>query len=292
MKNFIRLIRAEQWLKNILILIPLFFSGHLLNRPALVSALGATGLFCLLASCVYIFNDIHDAKTDKQHKTKKNRPLAAGHIPPTTAWIILGLLSVFFSVGLYFFCRTLPQMAAEYLVSILVAYMAINIFYSMGMKNVPILELIMVASGFIFRLMVGGIAAGVILSPWILMCVGSGAMTLVLGKRRANIGHGSVVEKKSAKYDISFLDKMITQFSGITIVTYMLFCFSGYAAIRYGNSVLLTIIPMIIGMMRYDQIILIENGGDAPIQLFLSDAMLRYSVVIWFLIFGFLLYLK
>jgi hypothetical protein len=175
-RDWIRLARPQQWVKNAFALAPLLFSGHAFQLQAQLAALGAFATFCLLASAIYLGNDIVDAAADRAHPVKRNRPIAAGRIPATAAaWAAGGLLAAAFALA----WRVGPGLAA-----VAVSYFLLNVLYSLRLKQVVILDVFVVASFFILRLLAGATAIGVTPSVWLLLCGGLLALYLGFTKRR------------------------------------------------------------------------------------------------------------
>ena len=283
----LRLLRPEQWLKNGFVLAPLFFSGGALNRDALIAALGAFAAFCFLASAVYVFNDIHDLDADREHAKKKTRPLPSGQVSVGLAWALVPVLAGL--AGAIAMATGLPVMfyAAGGI------YAGVNIAYTLGLKHVALVELVLVASGFVIRLIAGAIAANVVLSPWIILMTGTLALLLVTGKRRADVAQAADPKTKRralADYSTTFLDQLITMLSAVTLVAYVLYCVSDHGVGRYGNLILLTAVFVVLGVMRYLQIVLVQGGGDSPTTLAVRDPVMAGTFVLWLVTFGALIY--
>jgi 4-hydroxybenzoate polyprenyltransferase len=178
---------------------------------------------------------------------------------------------------------------------IILIYLAINLGYSLGLKQVAVIELFLVSSGFILRLIGGGIALAVILSPWIVVATGAIALLLATGKRRGDIARRNDQQgarKSLAGYNLPFLDSVLSALTGATLVVYLLFCVSDYAVGRYGAHVLVTALPVAVGLMRYLQLIIVYEDGDSPSDLVLRDRGLFASVLVFIAIFGVMIYLR
>jgi decaprenyl-phosphate phosphoribosyltransferase len=287
MTAIVDLLRARQWIKNIFVLAPLFFSSELFDKSALLRAGVVFVIFCLLSSAVYILNDWCDLDADRQHSKKKLRALPSGKISLLTAFLILGAL-----ITTVLVLVLMTGLSAKMAV-VLGVYIGLNVSYSLGLKQVSVVELFIVASGFVLRLLAGGVALEIELSPWIILATGLLAMLIVIGKRRGDIAQGNdlrMSRKVLAAYNLVYLDAMLATFSGGTIVAYLLFCVSDYAVGRFGPNVMLTAVPVAIGIMRYVQLVMVEAGGDSPTDMLIYDRSIVLIVVIFLLMFGFLIY--
>lgn len=283
----IKLIRPQQWLKNGFVFAALFFAGRMFEWDSILKAAETFGLFCMLSSAIYIFNDIRDVEADKQHIKKKHRPLPSGQISLTTAWVLL-LLLLGGLVGLFIL------MGANYKLGIIFAiYALVNFLYSIGLKHMPLVELFLVASGFVLRLIAGAVAIDAEISGWILICTGLVSFLLVVGKRRADIAQEndpSSRRKVLEKYTLQFLDSLIVVMAASTLVTYLLFCTSTYGQSRFGVFVNLTGVFVALGIFRFMQIVMVEQGGDSPTGLVARDKVMVVTILCWALTFFGLIY--
>jgi decaprenyl-phosphate phosphoribosyltransferase len=286
--KFLRLLRPTQWVKNGFVLAPLIFSGDLSNFP-IIASIKITVIFIITSSCIYIFNDIRDIKFDKLHPRNKTRPIANGEITVPTAFIFFIFLIVLdLSLILLF------QISSSVMLLIL-TYFFLNFLYSMGLKNVPLLELGILASGFVIRLLAGALEASIILSPWIIICSGLLALMIAVGKRRNDLKHQ--VESKVPislslrGYNLIFLDHVNSMLASVTIVTYLLFCTSEYNIFVTGNRMLWTAPFVIFSILRYLQLIGIEQRGDDPLSMLLKDKTSVSIFTSWLLLIVTIIYL-
>jgi decaprenyl-phosphate phosphoribosyltransferase len=283
----LELLRIRQWVKNGFVVAPLFFGSELDN----VAAVTRTGIifvvFCLMSSAVYIFNDWCDIEADRKHAKKKRRPLASGRVPLPLALAIMAVLFVGAAAIIYF--SHLPIGFAE----TVAIYLAINVAYSLWIKHVSIVELFFVASGFVLRLVGGSYAIQINLSPWIIIATGMLALLIAAGKRRGDIAqeNGEPQKRKSlATYNIAFLDSMLTAMTGGTLVVYLLFCVSDYAVARFSSAVLITAVPVALGLLRYLQLIIVQERGESPTDLVLGDRGLLAILAVFGVTFAYLIY--
>jgi decaprenyl-phosphate phosphoribosyltransferase len=284
----LELLRVRQWVKNVFVLAPLFFGSEAADVAAVKRAAAAFIVFCLVSSAVYIFNDWRDVKADRQHATKKLRPLASGRVPVPLALTVMGGLIVAAAAIVY-----LTRLPSGFAVAVAV-YAAINVGYSLGIKQVSVVELFFVASGFVLRLIAGALALNIVLSPWIIIATAMLALLMAAGKRRGDIAqqNDALNERRSlAGYNLPFLDSVLTALTGGTIVVYLLFCVSDYAVARFGAGVLITSIPVTLGLLRYLQLVLVRGSGESPTDLVLGDRGLLAILAVFGACFAYLIYL-
>jgi 4-hydroxybenzoate polyprenyltransferase len=284
---FLELIRIRQWVKNGFVLAPLFFGKDLFHRIAVLHALTALAAFCLASSAVYIFNDWRDMDADRVHALKRNRPLASGRVSVGAAFALFALLLA--AATMVIWAGGLPR---NFWI-IIAVYLVLNLGYSLGLKQVTVIELLLVSSGFVLRLLAGGVALAIPLSPWIVIATGTIALLITTGKRRGDIARQndtSQARKSLAGYNLPYLDAVLAALTGATFVVFLLFCASDYAVNRYGAYVLVTSVPVAGGLMRYLQLIIVYGEGDSPSDLVLRDKGLLAAVLVFIAMFGVLIY--
>jgi 4-hydroxybenzoate polyprenyltransferase len=281
MKELLRLLRPHQWLKNGFVFVGLLF-GHAWSDPAKVQlAVAAFVAFSLLASAVYVFNDLIDRERDRQHPQKRLRPLASGTVPVNAALALAGLC---LGGGLLLAFTRAGQ--APWL---FVAYLAMNLGYSLGLKHIVILDVFIIAAGFMLRLLVGTAGLAIAPSQWLLLC---GLMlTLFLGfaKRRAELlaladdsgGHRRVLEH----YSPALLDQFITVAAAGTLVSYSLYTVSAETIAVHGTSGLIYTLPFVLyGMFRYLFLLHRRGGGGDPARELLTDPHLILAGLGWLML--------
>lgn len=281
------LLRPHHWIKNGFVLVPAFFGGQILNSPLLLSVIGATFVFCLVSSLVYIINDLRDRDADRIHQKKKERPLASGYLCVRTA-ILTALLMVAAIGGLLLLLQ--PPLA---FLAIIALYMAINLGHSLGLKHVALAEIFLVASGYILRLAAGAVIAGEHLTYWILVCTGLVALLLTVGKRRGDMAQNNDIglQRQALRhYTLPYLDHLMVMLAGATIVTYLLFTMSDYAQHRFGPHIVASSVFVIFGIMRYLQIVMVETGGDEPTAILTRDKAMIATLALYLLYFMATLY--
>jgi 4-hydroxybenzoate polyprenyltransferase len=276
-KHLLKAMRLRQWTKNGFIFFGLIFDKQLFQSGPFVKTLEGFFLFCLISSSVYLFNDIADIEADRKHPEKKKRPLASGELPVNVATVSAAVLAV---VSL-----SLGYLLAPAFAGILALYFAINLLYSRWLKHVPILDVLIVSSGFVLR-----VAAGVTLitverfSPWLYMITVLFSLYIGLGKRRAEmnlLAQGAGAHRKVLDgYTIPLLDQYITIVSGMTIIAYSLYTFSA-PNLPESHSMMLTIPFVVYGIFRYLQLIQTGNAAGSPDEVALKDRPLQATVLLW-----------
>ena len=277
LKALLKTMRPRQWPKNIFIFAALVFDKQLLNVEAFLHTLAGFVLFCLISSSVYIFNDIADVEADRQHPEKKNRPIAAGKLPVSVAWAA--------GIGLVIVALGLATLLTPGFEAVLVVYFLLNMAYSKWLKHIPIIDVFVIAAGFVLR-----VHAGVTLidverfSPWLYVVMTLLALFLGFGKRRAELallaqGAGSH-RKVLDGYTLPLLDQYIMIVSGTTIVAYSLYTFSA-PNVPKNDSMMLTIPFVVYTIFRYLYLIEVKHAGGAPEEILLSDRPFQIAMILW-----------
>jgi len=276
---FIRILRPTQWTKNVFVLAPLMFGFKLTTASFVASALLATVVFSLLASALYIVNDFIDMEADRKHAKKNRRPLAKGEITKPQAIAIVAVL-----IGLTGLISLYAGFDKSFWIFLLL-YTVFTLAYSFGLKQVALLELFIVASGYMLRLLAGCAAIQELPSPWILAATGTIALLIATGKRRAELAENHDPEQHRLslrQYNLVFLDSVITMLAGVTFVTYLLFTTSDYAIARYHTPYFVaTSVFVLYGVLRYLQLVKVTGGADDPTTLILTDRSLCIAVAGW-----------
>ena len=288
MKVWIRLLRVNQYVKNLVVFFPLFFAGKILDTSLLEPAILAFLSFCLSASAVYIFNDTRDVLYDREHPKKKFRPIASGEIHASKALKVAFLLCVFGILLGY-------QVSLD-LVSLLLVYLVINLAYSIVLKHIPIIDVFIVAFGFWLRLLAGSLASGVPLSSWIQLMTFLLAFFMALAKRRDDVILSSEDKSNTRKvvdgYSLEFLGLAMVLMGSVTIVCYIMYCFSPDVISRAGSeNIVVTVIFVILGILRYMQITFVEYRSGSPVQVLYQDRFLKVVITLWLLCFVYFIYI-
>lgn len=283
MKSYIQLLRPHQYLKNVFIFFPLFFAlkfldFHLLGRVAIVSA-----CFCLVASAIYILNDYFDIEADRNHPTKKDRPMASGAVPVSHGLIMMVALLVIGSVGIF--------LVSEDALILTVIYVVNNLFYSFKLKHIPILDITLLSIGFVLRLYIGS-AAGegqVPLSMWIVLITFLLALFLALAKRRDDVllsNQGKKVRKAIDGYNLEFINGAMMIMASVVIVGYISYCISKEVTTRlHTDQLYISVIFVILGILRYMQITFVEEKSGSPTKVLMKDLFLQLVIGGWLISF-------
>jgi len=278
MDPLLTLIRPHQYIKNIFILLPLFFSGQLASLELLQSGLFAFIAFSLSASAIYILNDYLDIEDDRLHPKKKFRPLAAGTISKSAAigWMLILILS---GLGI------MASLSLE-AVSILEGYIILNIAYSCHLKHVAIVDVVIIATGFVLRLFVGAAVTEIHLSMWIVLMTFLLALFLALAKRRDDVllflNTGKKMRKVIDGYSLQFIDGAMMIMASVVIVSYILYTTSAEVVLRLHTEYLyLTALFVILGILRYLQISFVEENSGSPTKIVLTDIFMQFTILAW-----------
>ncbi len=284
---WIQLLRPMQWSKNLIVLAGLLFSQNLTDKAHVLLSLGAFIAFCLGSSSMYIFNDIVDREKDREHPRKKNRPIAAGRISPLSAAVLSFILAVA--------ALSLAFLIKEAFFFILLLYMVVTISYTVAFKQVVILDVVIIALGFVLRAVGGTVVIQVPLSPWLLLCAFLLSLFLALGKRRHELVFlgetGAAHRAILGEYTPVLLDQMISVVTSSTLVCYCLYTISDRTRHAHGSTDLMYTIPLVLfGIMRYLYLIYREDKGGSPEQLMLQDIPLLCVIVLWMVAVVLILY--
>ena len=287
LKNIFTLIRPHHYIKNLFIFLPLFFAGQIKNPNLLISALIAFMAFSLSASCIYILNDYKDIEEDRQHPKKKYRPLASGTISKKSA---TSIMFIFIIIGIF----TMAILSLEAL-AILGAYIILNICYSYYLKHIAILDINIIATGFVLRLFVGSAVTGIQLSMWIVIMTFLLALFLALAKRRDDVliflDTGNRMRKVVDGYNLPLIDGAMMIMASVVIVAYILYTTSNDVIQRlHSEHLYLTALFVILGILRYLQIVFVEQNGGSPNNILLKDKFIQVTILAWILSFVLIIY--
>ncbi|MBX4189057.1 UbiA prenyltransferase family protein [Candidatus Parcubacteria bacterium] len=267
-KAYIKLARPHHWVKNVLIFLPAFFAGVISNSHIFLSVLYSFITFCLAASAVYAVNDLLDLHTDKEHEIKRLRPLASGRISPKEGFAI--------ALGLFVVATLLAYALVPSTLKLLLVYGAINILYSYSLKHIPVVDLIIFTVLYLIRIMVGGEAAGVPVSEWLILCTIFLSLFLVVAKRFAELerqGRRRVLQFYSAK----FLETLLVMSATLSIISFALYTIIGHSdkLLVYSN------LFVIFGISRYFFLVYSSSHAESPEKALFHDWWLLCGVVAW-----------
>ena len=284
---YLVMLRPYQWVKNLLVFSGLIFSTSLFKSEVIGASLASFGIFCLASSGIYILNDLRDIESDKQHPVKKNRPIASGKVSKISAIVIMGLLlpsSLLFS-----------YLLDKSLFLIIIVYIGLNIAYSFGLKNIVILDALIVASGFLLRAFAGCVVIHVDVTPWLFICTLSLALILSFGKRRNEMNilntEAGAHRETLQFYSIHLLDIILTICSATAIGTYSLYTMAVETVSRFGSQKLIMTTPFVMyGVFRYLFLIYSENKGGDPTKLLVRDIPMIINGILWMICVGYIIY--
>ena len=285
MKKNLKLMRIHHYVKNLLVFAALVCSGRLFNFEKLAAGITAFAAFCLVSSVVYIINDICDREKDRKHPTKCKRPIAAGTVSVRNAWILTAALLSGAVV-----CNGFSFHISSTL--LLVLYLILNLGYSFGMKNIPIVDVTILVTGFLIRIMYGAIVTGISISNWLYLTVIALAFYFALGKRRNELrqtGDGETRPVLKA-YPLRFLDMNMSMCLTLANVFYALWSIDEQTTSFYQNDHLIFTVPIVLLItMKYSLDIEGDSDGD-PVEVLLHDKLLLALVVLYLAIMLIILY--
>ncbi len=289
MKNYIRLLRPKDWAKNAFIFLPLFFAGELLNFEALLEAFEGFLCFSFVASCIYILNDYRDIEDDKKHPEKCKRPLAAGLISKNVAFAIALLLLV---IGL-----TWAWFIRDKFFFVLSIYFLLNLGYSFGLKRIPILDIFIIAIGFVLRVKAGSVIDRIVLSEWLVIMVFLLALFMALAKRRDDvllkIKSGNDMRAASKGYNLDFINIALALICAVIVVAYFMYTMSPEVIQRLGTYRLYyTCLFVLAGIFRYLQLIYVHSDSESPVKILYRDRFIQGTIILWVVSFYIILYMK
>jgi 4-hydroxybenzoate polyprenyltransferase len=285
-KKYLELIRINQWIKNLLVFVPIFFALKF-NFENFYHVFLVFISFSFTASSVYIINDVFDLEFDKKHPQKKLRPIASNKITIKKAAIV-SLITLVLGIAVSLFInRTVFYLIASYFI--------INLLYSKWLKYVPIIEVMVISIGFILRIMAGAAAVSITVSSWIMVCTFFGALFLGFGKRKSEISNLKEESEKTrgilAFYEYNFINQLLGLSAGVTIMSYTLYTMDLATINHFKTKELIYTIPFVVfGLCRYFQIIYTKSSGENPSRVFLTDLPIFINSMLWIVSFGIIIY--
>lgn len=286
--KIIELIRPKQWVKNLFVFAPILFAGKLMDLSMLLTNIMAFVAFCSISSCVYVLNDIIDVESDRVHKKKRYRPIAAGYISVSQAKIIFFILLIItaaLSVNLPFlFGITIS------------AYFINNLLYSFKIKNIVLLDVFSISIGFILRVIAGAVAIDVSISSWMIITTIFISLFLGISKRRAELSgpNQDNLEKQRkvlSDYDVTFVDQLNTIAATGTIISYALYTVSDKALSAFHSDKLIYTTPFVIyGIFRYLYLLHQKNLGESPTQIVTKDIPIIINSLFWLIVCALIIY--
>lgn len=290
-RHIIKVARPTHWIKNLFVFLPVFFGGGLLNTSEAVSAALTFLSFSLAASAIYCLNDIIDVNADRAHPVKCKRPIASGAITIPQAYGMMAL-SMLVSIVLMFL---LPAGQTK-TIFVIVAYFLINVAYCLRLKDYAIIDVCIIASGFVLRILAGGYATGVQLSKWIVLMTFLLTLFLAFAKRRDDVLRmnttGQAPRANTSRYNLTFINQAITITAGVMLVCYVMYTVSPEIIAQFATDKLyLTSILVILAILRYLQISFVDEKSGDPVKVALSDRATQLILLAWLLSFLIIIYL-
>lgn len=290
MKNLIRLIRPKQWIKNLIVLLPVFFGGALLHPSAIYAGLITALSFSFAASSIYCLNDIIDIEDDKHHPIKCNRPLASGAISIPQGYTLMLLMLILSMASTFLLYDHQLETAG-----VIAFYWLLNIGYCLKLKQYAIIDVCIVAFGFVLRVLAGGISTSIHLSKWIVLMTFLLMLFLSFAKRRDDVVRmnetGHAPRQNTIRYNLTFINQAITITSSVTLVCYIMYTVSPETIQNFHTDYLyLTSVFVLVGLLRYIQITVVDKKSGDPTKVILHDRFTQLIVLAFGLAFLFIIY--
>ena len=286
--NILKILRPHQWVKNTFIFIPLFFGGSLFDMADWTSSLVAFVAFSFAASAIYSINDIVDVEADKKHPKKCKRPIAAGLVSKRQASFLAIILAIA--------ALALPFLLNNWMLSVVIAlYLAMNLCYCIRLKHYAIIDVCIVAMGFVMRIVAGGVATDIVLSRWIVMMTFLLTLFLSFAKRRDDVlimnETGMAPRKNTSRYNLTFINQAITITGGVMLVCYIMYTVSPEVIERFNSpNLYMTSFFVILGLLRYIQLTVVDERSGEPTRLVLSDRLIQLIIAGWIISFAIIIY--
>ncbi|MGI8950692.1 MAG: UbiA prenyltransferase family protein [Chitinophagaceae bacterium] len=284
---YIILLRPHHWIKNLFLFLPLFFAGEVFNLQKIFSVFLGFFAFSFIASSIYVLNDYMDVEADKKHPEKCNRPLAAGTVSKPAA---IALFSICFLSGVAIALFILPKF-----LFVLMLYFFMNLAYSLGLKNISILDVLILAIGFVLRVKAGGVITDIAITQWLMIMFFLLAFFMAVAKRRDDLliklKSGADMRKSIKGYNLEFLNVVLSLTSAIIIVAYLIYTISPEVMERWKTyRMYYTSLFVIAGLLRYLQITFVENNTGSPTGLLYKDKFLQITILLWIISFYIIIY--
>ena len=290
-KSILRLTRPKQWIKNMFVFIPMFFGGELFDLHSVWLAVLTFFAFSLVASSIYCYNDIVDIDADRNHPVKCMRPIESGEVSIRLGYILMTLT---FCLGMGVLLLLPPEVMSQ-VMAVIVFYYVLNLAYCSKLKQFAILDVCIVAFGFVLRILAGGFACELALSNWIVIMTFLLTLFMSFAKRRDDVlrmnSTGEAPRKNTVRYNLTFINQAITITASVTLVCYIMYCVSPEVSERFDTPYLyLTFVFVLLGLLRYIQIAVVDEKSGDPTKIILRDHFSQIIVVAWLLSFLLMIY--
>ena len=291
MSRFIKIIRPQQWVKNLFVFLPMFFGGSLTDVHDIINSLLTFFAFSCVASSVYCYNDIIDVDADRRHSVKCHRPIASGAVTVFQAYILMVFM---LCLGIAFLLCLSDALVHTGMV--VLGYYLLNLSYCAKLKQYAIIDVCVIAIGFVLRILAGGFATEVVVSHWLILMTFLLTLFLSLAKRRDDVIRmnktGEPPRKNTIRYNLTFINQAITITASVTLVCYIMYTVSPEVIARFHTKYLyLTSIFVVLGLLRYIQITVVDEKSGDPTKAILHDRFMQLTVIAWGLAFLFIIYL-
>ena len=292
MRETLLLIRPKQWAKNVFVLLPMFFGRQLTDPATLESSLLVFVAFSFIASSIYCINDLIDVEADRQHPVKCKRPIASGAVSRKQGWLLTVVMALLSAATVLTLSSHIWQVLA-----VLAGYYLLNIAYCTRLKNYAIIDVCVIAFGFVLRILAGGVATGISVSRWLVLMTFLLTLFLSLAKRRDDVlrmnATGKAPRKNTIRYNLTFINQAITITASVTTVCYIMYCVSPEVVAAFGTpNLYLTTIFVIIGLLRYIQLAVVDEQSGDPTKIVWKDRFTQLVILAWLSSFLFLIYLS
>lgn len=292
MKKYLRLIRPQHWIKNVFVLVPMFFGGVLFDLTTIESGLLVFMAFSFIASSIYCYNDIVDADADRHHPVKCRRPIASGEVSVSHAYLLMAVMAVL-SATMIMLLPPSERMGTAVVVAI---YYVLNLAYCSKLKQYAVLDVCIVAFGFVLRIVAGGVAEEVALSQWIVLMTFLLTLFLSFAKRRDDVLRmnetGEAPRHNTIRYNLTFINQAITITASVTLVCYIMYTVSPEVEEHFKSQYLyLTSVFVLLGLLRYIQIAVVDKKSGDPVKVALTDRFSQLIIAAWLITFLVMIYL-
>lgn len=290
MKALFKLIRPKQWIKNTFVLIPIFFSGNLFDGQKLTAGIITFLAYCFAASSIYCFNDLVDVEADRRHPVKCKRPIASGAISVSQAYMLMALMFILSAICILFLTENRWQVGA-----VILFYWLLNLAYCAELKDHAIIDVCVIAFGFVLRILAEGFAANITLSNWIVLMTFLLTLFLSFAKRRDDVIRmqetGEAPRRNTIRYNFTFINQAITITASVTLVCYVMYTVSPEVKAQFHTDYLyLTTVFVLVGLLRYIQLAVVDKKSGDPTKVILRDRFTQLVVLAWILCFLLIIY--
>lgn len=288
----VRLLRPSQWIKNLFVFGPIIFGGALFDINALTEGIVAFLAFSFAASSIYCFNDIHDVADDRRHPEKCHRPIACGAVSVSQGYALMALM---FILSLLVCGGVWNSLRGVGLVAVIVFYWFLNLAYCAWLKQYAIIDVCVVAFGFVLRMEAGGAATGIVLSMWIVLMTFLITLFMSFAKRRDDVLRmektGEAPRKNTSRYNSTFINQALTITASVTLVCYIMYTVSPETVARFhSENLYLTSVFVLLGLLRYIQVAVVDKKSGNPTKVIIHDRFIQLDVLAWLVTFVLIIY--